>query len=46
MGTKAMLVEEYATTNGIGSIRFDYLGHGDSDGEFMILVSMIGSKIH
>lgn len=34
MGTKAMLIEDFAITNGLGSIRFDYLGHGDSEGEF------------
>lgn len=35
MGTKAMHVENYAKEHGLGSVRFDYLGHGNSDGKFV-----------
>ncbi|MBT4989223.1 MAG: alpha/beta hydrolase [Rickettsiales bacterium] len=34
MGTKALYIEDYAVRNGLGNIRFDYLGHGQSDGNF------------
>jgi len=33
-GTKAMFLEDYAQKNGYGYIRFDYMGHGQSEGIF------------
>lgn len=34
-GTKAIATAEWAEDNGFGMIRFDYSGHGQSDGEFL-----------
>ncbi|MBT4921405.1 MAG: alpha/beta hydrolase [Rickettsiales bacterium] len=34
MGAKALYLERYAEEHDLGNIRFDYLGHGDSDGNF------------
>ena len=34
-GTKAIAAAEWATASGFGMIRFDYSGHGLSDGEFL-----------
>lgn len=34
-GTKALHIEEYAKEHDLGNIRFDYFGHGKSDGEFI-----------
>ncbi len=33
-GTKAIFLEEYAQKNAYGYIRFDYMGHGQSEGVF------------
>ncbi len=33
LGTKAELLAEYAEKHGLGYLRFDYFGHGQSDGE-------------
>ena len=33
-GTKALAVEQWARDNGRASVRFDYLGHGQSSGDF------------
>ncbi len=33
-GTKAIFLEEHALQNGYGSLRFDYMGHGGSEGNF------------
>lgn len=33
-GTKAMELQRWAINNGQSYVRFDYRGHGDSDGEF------------
>ncbi|MDF1731059.1 MAG: alpha/beta hydrolase [Minwuia sp.] len=33
-GTKALALEEHCQTNGLGFVRFDYLGHGESSGSF------------
>ena len=33
-GTKALYLEEQCATRGQGYIRFDYAGHGESEGEF------------
>ncbi|MGB1076727.1 MAG: alpha/beta hydrolase [Bdellovibrionales bacterium] len=33
-GTKALFLEDYAQKNGYGYIRFDYMGHGQSEGVF------------
>lgn len=34
-GTKAMALEEAAQARGTGFVRFDYMGHGQSDGAFL-----------
>lgn len=34
-GTKALATAEWAEANGFGMIRFDYAGHGRSDGAFL-----------
>ena len=34
MGTKAVALEEWAKREGRAYLRFDYSGHGESDGEF------------
>ena len=34
LGTKAVFLEEQCRADGQGCIRFDYSGHGDSDGRF------------
>lgn len=34
-GTKAMALEQAATARGTGFVRFDYSGHGQSDGRFI-----------
>ncbi len=34
LGTKAGFLDECATKNGCAYLRFDYSGHGESDGEF------------
>ncbi len=33
-GSKALRLQEFCEKNGIGYVRFDYHGHGQSDGEF------------
>lgn len=33
-GTKAVAIEDWAKANGRAFLRFDYSGHGESDGEF------------
>ena len=33
-GTKALFMQEYAEQHGYGYIRFDYMGHGKSGGDF------------
>ena len=33
-GTKAIFLEEFARERGLGFVRFDYFGHGQSSGEF------------
>ncbi len=33
LGTKAELLADYASQHGLGYLRFDYSGHGQSDGE-------------
>jgi pimeloyl-ACP methyl ester carboxylesterase len=33
-GTKAVELESYARKNGLGCLRFDYSGHGESGGDF------------
>ena len=33
-GTKALALEEHCQANGLGFVRFDYLGHGESSGSF------------
>ena len=33
-GTKAVELDRFAERNGLGSIRFDYSGHGESGGDF------------
>lgn len=34
-GTKAVALEEAAKQHGLGYVRFDYFGHGQSDGDFL-----------
>ena len=34
-GTKALATAAWANTSGFGMIRFDYSGHGRSDGAFL-----------
>lgn len=33
-GTKAVALDQWAAAHGLGCVRFDYSGHGESDGEF------------
>ena len=35
-GTKAVELEKFAVENGLGCIRFDYSGHGESGGDFAL----------